>query len=144
MRVVDANVLLYAINEDAKHHETALEWLDRALTGEDTVGFNWIVMLAFVRLSTRPDIFQAPLSTAEAFAQLDDWIAAPGGRVLHPGERHLGILSSLLDDVGTGGNLVNDAHIAALAIEHRASVVTYDNDFARFAQVRAHTPAQLI
>lgn len=144
MRLVDANVLLYAVNEDAQHHAAARGWLDRALCGEDTVGFSWIAMLAFARLSTRQDVFRAPLSSADAFAQLDDWIAAPGGRVLHPGERHLGILASLLERIGAAGNLVNDAHLAALAVEHRASVVTYDNDFARFADVRWNTPDQLL
>ncbi|MPV49289.1 PIN domain-containing protein [Pseudactinotalea sp. HY160] len=143
MRVVDANVLLYAVNEDARNHASALEWLERALAGEDTVGFGWIAIVAFVRLSTRPGIFSAPLSSAEAFAQVDDWISAPGGRILHPGERHLGILSSLLDELGTAGNLVNDAHLAALAVEHRASIVSYDNDFSRF-DVRRHTPEQLL
>ena len=144
MRVVDANVLLYAVNESARHHAASREWLDRALLGEDTVGFSWIAMLAFARISTRADIFATPLTGAEAFGQLDDWITAPGGRVLNPGERHLGILPSLLDDRGTAGNLVNDAHLAALALEHRATVVSYDSDFARFGGVRAHTPDQLL
>lgn len=144
MRVVDANVLLYAVNEDARHHRSALEWLDRALAGEDTVGFGWIVMLAFARLSTRTDIFRAPLTSDEALVQLDDWISAPGGRVLQPGERHLGILAPLIEASGTAGNLVNDAHLAALALEHRASIVSYDNDFSRFAGIRWHTPDQLL
>lgn len=144
MRIVDANVLLYAVNEDAGHHAASREWLDRALAGEDTVGFGWIAMLAFARLATRRDLFTAPLSSAEALSQLDDWTSAPGGRVLHPGERHLGILSSLLDELGSAGNLVNDAHLAALALEHRASIVTYDNDFSRFRGVRWHTPDQLL
>lgn len=144
MKVVDANVLLYAVNEDARHHRAALQWLDRSLAGEDTVGLSWIVMLAFARLSTRGDIFRSPLSPKEAFAQLDDWISAPGARVLHPGERHLGILGPLVDAAGTAGNLVNDAHLAALAVEHRAGIVSYDNDFSRFAGVRWHTPDQLL
>lgn len=144
MRVVDANVLLYAVNLDATHHAAANEWLDRALLGDDTVGFSWIALLAFARLATRPELFSTPLSPTEAFAQVDDWISAPGGRVLQPGERHLGILASLLAPLNTAGNLVNDAHLAALAVEHRASVVTYDNDFSRFDGVRWHTPQQLL
>lgn len=144
MRVVDANVLLYAVNADARHHETAVEWLDRALGGEDTVGFAWLALTAFVRISTRPDIFASPLAPAEAMSQIDEWISTPGGRILHPGERHLGILNSLLDELGSAGNLVNDAHLAALAIEHRATVVSYDNDFSRFTGARWHTPAQLL
>ncbi|KDA05686.1 ribonuclease [Microbacterium sp. CH12i] len=144
MRVVDANVLLYAVNADARHHDRALEWLDRALAGEDTVGFSWIALIAFARLSTRAEIFTAPLSPAEAMNQIDEWISAPGGRVLHPGERHLGILTGLLEDLGTAGNLVNDAHLAALAIEHRATVVSYDNDFSRFTRARWSTPDDLL
>ncbi|NLG62024.1 MAG: type II toxin-antitoxin system VapC family toxin [Candidatus Cloacimonetes bacterium] len=144
MRVVDANVLLYAVNEDARQHESSVAWLDRALSGADTVGFSWIAMLAFARIATRSDIFRAPLTTSEAFEQLDVWIAAPGGRVLNPGEKHLDILSRLADESGTAGNLVNDAHLAALAIEHRASVVSFDRDFARFDGLRVHRPDQLL
>jgi toxin-antitoxin system PIN domain toxin len=101
-------------------------------------------MLAFTRLSTRSDIFRMPLSSEEAFTQLADWIAAPGSLVLHPGERHLGILADLVATAGTAANLVNDAHLAALAVEHRASVVSYDHDFRRFAGVRWHSPDQLL
>lgn len=144
MRVVDANVLLYAVNQDAPNHEPAREWLDRALAGEDTVGFSWLVLLAFARIATRPEIFHAPMSASDAFTQIDDWISAPGGRVLHPGERHLGILAELTAAFGAGGNILNDAHLAALAVEHRADVVTYDNDFARFSRVRWRTPDQLL
>jgi len=144
VRIVDANVLLYAVNEDARHHEASRVWLDRALAGADTVGFGWVAMLAFVRLATRHDLFPAPLTAAEALSQLEDWIAAPGGRVLQAGERHLGIISGLLEPLGVGGNLVNDAHLAALAIEHRAEVVTYDNDFVRFDGVRWTTPDALL
>lgn len=144
MRVVDANVLLHAVNADSSHHSPSREWLDRALLGEDTIGFSWVVMLAFTRLATRADIFSAPLSASEAFTQLDNWIASPGGRILHPGERHLGILHETLEELGTAGNLVNDAHLAALAMEHRATVVSYDADFSRFPRVRWHRPDDLL
>ena len=144
MRVVDASVLLYAVNSDARHHAAAVRWLDHALAGADTVGLSWTVLLAFVRLSTRREIFSVPLSPNDAMQQVEDWIGAPGGRLIQPGERHAGILARLLADAGTGGNLVNDAHLAALAIEHRASIVSYDNDFARFGGVRHHRPDELV
>lgn len=144
MKVVDANILLYAVNEDSIHHADANAWLDRALGGEDTVGLSWIVLLAFVRISTRPGIFAHPLQTGEAMQQVDDWITAPGGVAIHPGPAHVEHLATLLGAVGHGGNLVNDAHLAALALEHRAEIVSYDTDFARFPAVRRWTPGQLL
>lgn len=144
MRLVDANVLLYAVNEDARHHETSHAWLERALGGEDTVGLSWIALLAFARLATKPEIFPSPLAPSAAMAQIQAWIDAPSARVLHPGDRHPAILGELLADVGAAGNLVNDAHLAALAIEHRASIVSYDNDFSRFRGVRWQRPDALL
>jgi len=144
MRVVDANVLLYAVNEDALHHDSSRRWLDEALGGSDTVGLSWIVLLAFVRLSTKPGLFASPLEIDEALDQVQAWIAAPGAVVVGPGAAHADLLRRALADLGVGGNLANDAHLAALAIEHHADVVSYDNDFSRFAGVRWHTPEALI
>jgi toxin-antitoxin system PIN domain toxin len=144
MRLVDANVLLYAVNEDAQHHESSRRWLDQALGGADTVGLSWLVLLAFVRLSTKPGLFQNPLGIDEALEQVQAWIAAPGAVVVGPGPSHGDILRRTLIDVGAGGNLVNDAHLAAVALEHHADVVSYDNDFSRFAGVRWRTPDALL
>ena len=140
MKIVDANVLLYAVNRDALHHEQARTWLDGALSGNDTVGFSWIVLLAFVRISTRAGIFAAPLGVDDAMEQVADWIAAPGAVVVQPGIDHARYLARILERVGTGGNLVNDAHLAALALEQRAEIVSYDSDFARFEGVRWAPP----
>lgn len=144
MRVVDANVLLYAVNTDALHHTPSRSWLDHALGGADTVGLSWLVLLAFVRLSTKPGLFENPFETDEALDQVDAWIAAPGAVVVSPGPAHPDLLRRALLDVGVGGNLVNDAHLAALALEHHADVVSYDNDFSRFAGVRWRTPDALL
>ncbi|MGO2745731.1 type II toxin-antitoxin system VapC family toxin [Microbacterium sp.] len=144
MRVVDANVLLYAVNEATPQHSSSARWLDQALDGGDTVGFGWNALLAFVRIATNPRIMPRPLSAEEAMAQVHDWIAAPSAHVLHPGERHASILEDLLRTSGTAANLVNDAHLAALAIEHRAGVVTFDTDFARFDGVRTKRPDELL
>jgi toxin-antitoxin system PIN domain toxin len=141
VKLVDANVLLYAVNESDPHHDDAHTWLDQALTGQETVGFAWAVLLAFVRLGTRPGLFPAPLSVVDALAQVRDWTAAAPSVVLHPTPRHLTVLTGLLGAAGTGGNLVSDAHLAALSLEHGAQIVTYDNDFDRFPDVTWMRPA---
>jgi uncharacterized protein len=144
VRIVDANVLLYAVNADALHHGAAKRWLDRALGGADSVGLSWIALLAFVRLSTKEGLFPSPLTLDDAMTQVEDWLAAPGGRVVAPGSSHAQVLRGALGDVGRGGNLVNDSHLVALAREHRAEIVSYDNDFSRFSGVRWRTPEELL
>jgi toxin-antitoxin system PIN domain toxin len=142
MQLVDANVLLYAVNESASNHAAARRWLEDALTGPETVGFTWVVMLAFLRLSTRQGVFPRPLSPATATGVLERWLAQPGSAILAPSERHMTLLNGLLAQAGTAGNLVNDAHLAALALEHGAEVVSFDRDFARFEGVHRHEPGQ--
>jgi uncharacterized protein len=108
------------------------------------VGLAWVSILAFVRLATKPQLFPDPLTTDEAMAQVQDWLSAPGAVPVHPGARHADLLGELLTQHGAGGNLVNDAHLAALAREHRAEIVTYDADFARFVGIRSHRPDELL
>ena len=140
MVVVDANVLLYAVNQSSARHEPSRSWLDAALGGKESVGFAWVAMLAFIRLTTNASIFSSPLSTDEAVGQVEDWLAAPAAVVVQPTLRHAGILRGLLGDTGTSGNLTTDAHLAALALEHRAAIVSYDRDFGRFAGVQHRLP----
>jgi uncharacterized protein len=140
MKLVDANVLLYAVNSDAPQHEESRRWVDDALSGGDTVAFAWIALLAFVRLCTKIELFPAPLSIDEALDRVDAWLGAPSAVVIEPTTDHARIVRSLLAPVGVGGNLVNDAHLAALAVEHRCVVVSYDRDFARFEGVRVEEP----
>lgn len=140
MKVVDANVLLYAVNEDADRHEASRRWLDGALSGRDTVGFAWIALLAFVRLSTKAELFPAPLSPEAALDRVEAWLQAPPAVVLEPTVDHPRVLRRLLHDLGAGGNLVNDAHLAALAVQHRCTIVSFDNDFDRFEGVRREAP----
>jgi uncharacterized protein len=144
VKIVDANVLLYAVNSASEHHEPSLRWLDEALSGADSVGLAWVPLLAFVRLTTKEGLFPSPMSPQEAVGQVTDWLGAPGAVAVHPTPRHADVLSNMLAHVGTGGNLVNDAHLAALAVEHRASIVTYDNDFGRFDGVRWDPPDALL
>ena len=141
MVVVDANVLLYAVNEDSAHHPAARGWLEDALRGSQPVGFSWLVLLAFLRLSTRAGVFPRPLQLDQAAGLIEVWLAQPSAVLLHPTSRHLSVLRGLLAPTGTGGNLVNDASLAALALEHGATVVSFDRDFARFAGVLLRHPS---
>ena len=138
--IVDANVLLYAVDSASAHHEGALGWLDTSLAGAEAVGFAWVVVLAFVRIATNRSYFPAPMTVDDALTQVDAWLDAPAAVVLHPTARHASLLGALLREVGTAGNLSTDAHLAALAIEHRAEVVSYDRDFARFPGIRHRLP----
>jgi toxin-antitoxin system PIN domain toxin len=143
MKVVDANVLLYAVNVDSPHHDEARTWLDEALSGADTVAFSWLAVLAFVRLVTKVGLFPNPLTVDEAWDIVDSWLGAGTAVVIDPSTGHSQTVRRLLSGIGTGGNLVNDAHLAALALEHGATVVSYDHDFARFAEVRRSSPRDL-
>lgn len=140
MKVVDANVLLYAVNTATGHHEAARAWLDRALSGRESIGFDWVVLLAFLRISTRREIFPRPLTVDQAMSTIDFWLGAGPSVVLATGPRHLAVMADLLRDAGTGGNLVNDAHLAALAVQHRATLVSFDRDMARFDGVVHELP----
>lgn len=140
MKLVDANVLLYAVNTDAPHHDRSRRWLDTALSGGDTVAFAWIALLAFVRLSTKEGLFPAPLSVDQAMDRVDAWLGAAPAMVVEPTVSHPRLVRDLLGALGAGGNLVNDAHLAALSIEHRCGIVSYDHDFARFPGVDWQPP----
>lgn len=142
MNLVDANVLIYAVNEDSHHHRAAKQWLDATLNGPDAIGFAWLVLLAFVRISTNPRIFSRPLDVDIAFGIVDTWIDHPNSAILHPGPTHAASLRTLLAEAGTAGNLVNDAHLAAVALDRNATVVTFDSDFGRFKDVKWYTPGR--
>jgi len=140
VKLVDANVLLYAVNRDAEHHETSRRWLDGALSGDAMVAFSWIVLLAFVRLSTKVGLFPSPLDIGGALDRVHSWTTAGPAVIVEPTLDHATILRRLLGGVGVGGNLVNDAHLAALAVEHRCAIVSYDNDFSRFEGITWEQP----
>jgi toxin-antitoxin system PIN domain toxin len=140
VRLVDANVLIYAVNAASAHHEPSRAWLDEAVGGREPVGFAWTVLLAFLRLSTHPSVFARPLTPDEATGIVRAWLAQPAAVIVEPTARHADVLAGLLAEAGTAGNLVNDAHLAALAIEHAATVTTFDADFGRFPGVRWERP----
>jgi toxin-antitoxin system PIN domain toxin len=138
--LVDANVLIYAIDADSPHHDAARRWLEDALSGTTPVGLAWIVILAFLRITTRSGILKRPLPPERAMAFVDEWLAQPYVRAVSPGEGHWAILRKLLRDSGTAGNLTSDAHLAAVALEIGASVCSTDADFGRFPGVERISP----
>lgn len=144
MNIVDANVLIYAVNADSAHHDEAWEWLDAALRGRTSVGLSWIVLLAFLRIVTHRRLFDHPMTMEQATDQVDAWVASPAAYVVEPTQAHPRILGQLLREAGQGGNLVNDAHLAGLALERRATLVTYDRDFARFPGLEVVSPSDLL
>ena len=140
MILVDANLLIYASYNQAAQHEAAKTWLKESLNSNVRVGLPWVSMLAFVRLTTNPRIFKRPLSVQQATAQVKGWLALPNVWVPEATERHAELLTQLLTDVGTGGNLVTDAHLAALSIEHGVVLCSADRDFAKFTGLRWRNP----
>ena len=140
MKVADVNLLLYAVDSSSPRHTAAREWLEAQLSAVETFAFPVSVLLAFVRLSTQARIFSRPLTPAEAFDLVEGWLAQPCATTIAPGDRHLPLVRELLEPLGAAGNLVSDAHLAALAIEHGAELCSADTDFARFPRLRWSNP----
>jgi len=140
VKLVDANLLLYAVNADAPLHRKAKPWFEGVLSGTEPVGFEWTVLLAFLRLSTRSTVFPAPLELEDALTLIDGWLSQPCAVVVLPTDRHFDILRGLLAPLGSAGNLTSDAHLAAVALEHGAELCSCDADFARFPAVRWTNP----
>lgn len=142
MKIIDVNLLIYAINSNSPHHAAAREWLEHSLNANEPVGLAWVVILAFLRLTTNPRVMPRSISVDQAIAIVDSWLELPTVRLVQPGTDHWGILQELLCDLGTGANLTTDAHLAALTIEHGACLCSTDNDFGRFKSLRWEDPTQ--
>jgi len=140
MRIIDLNVLLYAVNSDAAQHDRVRGWWEQAVNDEDTIGLAWVVLLGFLRLATNPRVFPRPLAPGAAATKLDTWLSLDNVRVVHEKDDHWETLKPLLGRAGTAGNLATDAHLAALALTHDAVVVSCDTDFARFKGLRWENP----
>jgi len=140
MMLVDANVLLYAYQPRAAHHARCRAWVERAFSGEEAVCLAWVTVLAFVRISTNPRVFEQPLLGEEALAVVSSWLERPSVSVLEAGELCFEIFRQLVVDAQVSGPLVMDAFLAALALEHGATLVTTDRDFARFPKLTVLDP----
>jgi uncharacterized protein len=140
MILVDANLLLYAANRAAPEHQPARTWLDDRLNGTVGVGLPWPSLLAFVRLATNPAILRHPVSTAEAWRQVEEWLGCEPAWTPQPADAHRRIVGGFLKASWMTSRLVPDAHLAALAVEHGLTLCSTDGDFARFPGVRWENP----
>ena len=134
--IVDANVLLYAVDSKSHFHATARTWLDEAMNGVERVGLPWVSLMAFQRIITHPRVTANPLTPADAWSYITDWLDADQAWVPTAGSRHRDILGQLLIDGNLHGNLVTDAHLAALAIENGTGIYSFDSNFTRFNDLR--------
>jgi uncharacterized protein len=140
VKLPDVNLFLYAYDSRSPRHDAARDWLEQTLSGAETVGLSWTVLLAFIRLSTRSVVVEEPLSVEAAIEIVESWLDQPCVTVINPTERHAAVLRELLSLLGAAGNLTTDAHLAALAIEHGALLCSCDTDFARFQGLRWTDP----
>ncbi len=140
MILVDANLLLYAEDSLSPHHNAARTWWDAQLSGTSPVCLCWIVISAFIRIGTNRRVFERPLSLPEAIERVQSWLDQPCTRIVHPTESHWEILQRMLSEGQAVANLVTDARLAALALEHGCELYSTDSDFARFRGVKWRNP----
>jgi hypothetical protein len=136
VKLPDVNLFLYAYDASSPRQPAAQKWLEEALSGNETVALAWAVLVGFIRLSTNPAVFSNPIAVETAIAFVEQWLAQPTCTVVEPTDRHVPVLRDLLGGLGTAGNLTSDAHLAALAIEHGATLCSCDVDFSRFPGLR--------
>ncbi len=138
--LVDANLLLFAVDETRSAHERARIWLTEAMNGPRRVGLPWISLAAFLRISTNPRASANPLSAVEAWEHIAAWLACDVAWIPRPTERHAEVLGSLVLRYDLRANMITDAQLAALAVEHGLTVYSADTDFARFAEITWRNP----
>ncbi len=142
MILVDANIPLYAEDSLSEHHHAMRSWWDARLSGSEPVALCWPVVTAFLRIGTNPRILRRPLTLPEAVARVQSWLNQPCVTVIQAGDQHWGIFQRLLKEGRATANLVPDAHIAALAVEHNCVLCSTDADFARFKSLKWLNPLE--
>lgn len=140
MILVDANLLLYAEDSLSARHDAARDWWDARLSGEESICLSWPVLQAFIRIGTNARLHQRPLTLTEACERVQSWLDQPCVRMIQPTDSHWGLFQRMLKDGNAGGNLVSDAHLAALAIEHNCVLYSTDTDFSRFPGLKWENP----
>jgi uncharacterized protein len=143
MIIVDVNIPINAINSGSRVHNQVRSWWEHALSSEEPIGLAWVVILGFLRLATTGRVFLQPLTLDDALGRVNAWLSRPNVRVVRETEGHWHILQDLLQQTGTAGNLTTDAHLAALAISHGATLASCDADFSRFRHLRWENPASV-
>lgn len=142
MILVDANLLLYAYDELSPQHGPARKWFEARLSSGQPLRFALVTLLAFVRIASDRRVYSRPLSPADGCSIVENWLAQPNARLLQPGPRTWALLGNLCREGQANGPMVMDAHLAALALEHGASIATTDRDFLRFPKLRIFNPLQ--
>lgn len=140
MILVDANLLVYAFAKTFPEHDRALRWLEKQLNSTTAVGLPWPSLLAFLRVVTNPRVFARPQPMAKAWEQVNQWLSCPNVWIPEPTPRHAEVLGKFLLNQNIRANLVQDAHLAALAVEHGLLLCSNDTDFARFPDLRWQNP----
>ena len=140
MILIDANVLLYAYDGSEPRHEAASRWLEATIGGEESVGLALTTLLAFVRISTDPRVYEVPMSADQAIAVVQSWLERDNVQMIGPSQAHWTTLAALAVAGQARGPLLMDAHLAALALEHGAVLATVDRDFSRFSGLRTFDP----
>ncbi len=140
MIFVDANLPIYAEDGLSELHELARTWWDAQLSGTEPVGLSWPVLNAFIRITTNAREFRRPLTLKEATVRVQSWLDQACARLLNPTERHWPIFQQMLRAGNATANLVSDAHLAALAVEHNCVLYSTDTDFARFRRLKWKNP----
>jgi hypothetical protein len=138
--IPDLNLLLYACDASSPFHAAASAWWQSCLAGTEPVGLPHVVVFGFVRLATSARVFLQPMTPAEAAGHVRAWLEQPPVQLLEAGPDHVRQVLALLEGVGTAGNLVTDAQLAALALDHDAVLHTTDADFTRFQGLRWFNP----
>jgi toxin-antitoxin system PIN domain toxin len=142
MMLIDANLLLYAYDSASEQHRAAADWLKASFSNPEPVGLAWITILAFLRIATNPRMRAQPFTSSEAMAVVDEWLERPNISILAPTERHWPILKELVPKAQVRGQLMMDAHLATLAIEHGAVLCSNDRDFSRFPGLQWMNPLE--
>lgn len=140
MIIPDVNLLIYAYDAGSVSHAQAAGWWQKCLSGTEPVGLPLVVVFGFMRLATNARVFHNPMTPAEASGHIRSWLAQPVVQLMEPRSDHVEQVLELLETLGSAGNLVTDAQIAALAIEHGAVLHTADTDFLRFTGLRWMNP----
>lgn len=140
MTLIDSNLLLYSVDERSPFHQASRDWLTEVLNGGSRVALPWQTLAGFLRVATNPRVFARPLAPSAAWGHVEAWLASEPAWVPQPGSRHAEVLGDLIVRYGLRGNLVPDAQLAALALEHGLTVYSADTDFARFTEVHWENP----
>lgn len=140
MILPDVNILIYAYDQSSQWNSPAKRWWEDQMNGSQMIGLSWVTVLGFIRLLTNPRIYQNPYLPSEILEIVRSWLEQPHVKIIHPSDRHFGLLTDLLKSTGTAGNLTTDAHLAALAIDRGLILQTTDADFARFPGLKWKNP----